>query len=859
MISPPRWADRFLAWYCSPDILEEVQGDAHELFHNRVNKEGLTKANLKFVWDVIRFFRWSNIKRTKRIYSSNSFTMFKSYLRIGFRNMLRHGSTSFINTFGLALGVAGAITIFILADHFFSSDNFHTKSDRIYQVTNVVNRANDQVIWSDVPLLLGPALFDEVPGVEKVVRMEIGSGAIRYNEKVFPENIYFVDDSFFDVFDFPFIEGSNRVLSSIKNIVFTKKMAEKYFGDQSALGQIVSIKFSNDHTEGFVVGAVIDQPANNTMFFSFLLPMEVFLNLRLKDNYDWSYLTDGTFLLMEEGAHPSPEMMGKFVKLQNEATENWRTEAFIFFPFASLTNEAYKIESGVVGPGHPQGIWAMVSIAMMLLLLSCFNYMNISVATISTRLKEIGIRKVVGGRRKEIIQQFLTENFLLCTFSVGLGMLISFFFLMPGLNSLLPFKIPFAFSSGQIALLFFFGLLLFVVIVSGIYPSLYISSFKPTIILKGKEKFGQRSAFSRMLLSVQFVLAFITIVGSFVYIDNGIYLINKDWGYSHDQNILVPTNSHEQFLALRDQVSKNSHVLSYAGSANHIGYSNSKSSVEKLDEQFEIVDYRVGFNYMETMNLRLIEGRLFDETLQSDKIESVIINEQFAKTMGWETAIDQTFLYDSVKRNVIGLVEDFHYDDFYENILPVMFQIVPEERLKYLSLKVEKGHVNETEAWIQNAWRDIAPDDPYEGKLQDEVFANFKQNIATDSKVLGSVAALAVTLACLGLYGLVSYNITRRMKEFSVRKVFGANLSQIFELMNRDYIWILSISFLIGAPIGFLMMGKLIQLIYAEPQTAGVLPFATAIGVMIITVAFTIGLQMNRVVKENPAKTLRNE
>lgn len=855
---PPKWVEGFLEWYCNPDILEEVQGDIDELFHRRVKEDGLQTARRKYVWDVVRFCRWNNIKRRKS-YTSNSSAMFKSYLLVGFRNVLRNGITSFINAFGLSLGVAGAVTIFIFADQFFHVDNFHEKRKRIYEVANVINRNNERVILSDVPLLLGPSIQEEIPGVEQVIRMEIGSGSIRHGDKVFSENIYFVDNSFFEVFTFPFIEGSDKILADKSKIVFTKAMAEKYFGKQSAIGQIVSIKFRNNKSEEFTVGAVVDQPSNNTMYFSFLLPMESFFDLKLKDNYDWNYLTDATFVLMKPGVVPAPNLMTKFIDLQNEMSNDWKTKEFTFYPLTSLVNRSYEIEGALIGSGHPQGVWAMASIALMLLLLACFNYMNISIATITTRLKEIGIRKVVGGGRREIIHQFITENFILCSVSVVLGLLISYLLLMPGLNSLLSFKIPFTFSSGEVMIVFFASLLIFIVIISGVYPAVYISGFQPVVILKGKEKFGQRSRFSRILLTIQFILAFVTIIGSFVYIDNTIYLRNKDWGYNHDQNILIPLNTKEQFLALRDRVNKRSNILGVAGAANHLGYWNTRSSVKKLDERFEIIDYRIGFNYLETMNLRLSEGRFFDEAIQSDKIESVVINKKFAEAMGWENALNQTFDYDSIRRNVVGVVQDFHYEDFYSDVLPVMFRITPEENFKFLSVKVEKGHVNETEAWMKDEWKNIAPDDPYDGILQDEVFANFQQNISTDSKILGTVAALAVVLACLGLFGLVSYNITRRMKEFSVRKIFGANLSQIFKLMNRDYVWILSISFLIGAPIGFYMMDNLIHYIYAEPQSAGPLPFIIAISIMAITVATTILSQMKRIVKENPARTLRNE
>jgi ABC-type antimicrobial peptide transport system permease subunit len=853
--TPPKWADRFLQWYCRADLLEEIQGDAYELYFREV-KENKRLADLQFIWNVLRFFRFKNISKLKL-----PVFMFRNYLLIGFRNALRNGLTSAINSVGLAVGIAGAITIFIFADQFLHTDDFQLKRDRIYEVTNVVNRDSRTVTLSDVPMALGEALQAQVPGIEKVVRMELQDGAVRVGTTVFSEQLYFVDTSFFDVFNFPFMEGNASALTTKKAIVLTQKMATKYFGDKACLGETVSIKFSADRVEQFTVTAVVDQPANNTIYFNFLLSIDVYFDLRQEQVNDWRYLTDGLFVLMRPG-HTGEEMestLKQLVSLQHESSPEWLTEKFKVFSYESLSHQSHEIESGLAGSGNPEGVYVLCTIAFVLLLLACFNYMNISVATVSTRLKEIGIRKVIGSSRQEIIKQFVVENFMLCSFSLLVGLTIAYFFFMPWLNVLMDYEIPFAFSSGQSMVYFFASLLVLIVIVSGVYPAVYISNFKPVSILKGKEKFGQRSMFSRVLLTVQFVLSFMTIVGCFVFIDNSFYLKDKDWGYSHEQNIVVPLVSPKQYLPLRDLVNTQKQVMSFAGSTDHIAWWNPRSSVEQMEQRYEIVSYKVGFDYLETMNVRLKAGRLFDKEIQSDKIESVVVNEKFVSAMGWQQPIGQTFEYDSVKRTIIGVVQNFHYDDFYRDILPVMFSIAPEENYKYLSIKVEAGNTLATEAWLREAWKKVAPDDPYEGALQDKAFSNWARNNSQEIKLLGFIASLATLLSCLGLFGLVSYNITRRLKEFSVRKIFGANTMQVFRLMSRDYVWILSIAFVIGAPTGFFLMNSLVHHIYKDPQTAGPEPFLIAVLLMILTVTITIGSQMKRVVKENPAKTLRME
>lgn len=856
--TPPKWADRFLEWYCRADRLEEIQGDVHELFHRMV-KSRPRLARWLFAWNVFRFLRWRNLRHTRPINPVNP--MFSSYLLIGLRSTLRNGMASLINIGGLALGVAGAITIFIFADQWFHTDDFHEKRGRIYEITNIVNRDSTLVTLADTPLLLGPMLKEDAASVEKMTRIEVGNGALRYEDKVFFERLWFTDPDFFEIFTFTHVGVPEKALEAPNSLVITRPIAEKYFGDIDPMGKHMSIKFSNNQVIDFTVTGVADLPENNTLHFNVIVGMDVFQGLKLKDMYDWSYLTDATFVLLKpgQGAEALAPLMDKYRKLQNASNPDWPITEFRIFDMDQLASESGDIESNMMGSGDPQGVYTMSIIAFLLLLLACFNYTNIAVATVSTRLKEIGIRKVVGGRKGEIVQQFIVENVLLCAFSIAVGLGISYFVFMPGISSLVGYPIPFGFSSGAMAIYFFSGILFFTVVISGLYPSVYVSGFQPVQILKGKEKFGQRSTFSRVLLTLQFILAFMTIVGCFVFIDQNLYFRSKDWGYDHHQNIVVPVNTAEQYLKLRDRVATRRDVVRYAGSQHHVGSAAERDVVDYASHKFEMLHFGVGYDYLETMSMRLKEGRYFDRALPSDSVAAVVVNEHFVKEMGWTEPLNQFFMHGGKQRTVVGVVYDFHHDDFYMGIRPAMFTVVPEREFRYLSMKVNEGAVVGVEQEMRGLWKDIGPDDPYRGIVQDDVFFNYFRNTRNDMSIIGSVAVITLILACLGLFGLVSYNITRRMKEFSVRKVFGASLFQIFRLMNRDYAWMLTIAFLVGAPTGYFLMSQLIQLMYPEPQPTGAIPFAIAVGMMALTVAATIGSQMTRIVRENPAQTLRSE
>lgn len=787
--------------------------------------------------------------------------MLSNYLLIGFRSTLRNGLASFINIAGLALGVAGAITIFIFADQWFHTDDFHANRDRIYEITNIVNRDSTLVTLADTPLLLGPMLKEDASSVEKMTRIEVGNGALRHGDKVFFERLWFTDPDFFEMFTFSHVGVPSDALKAPHSLVITRPVAEKYFGDKNPVGQPMSIKFANNQVQDFTVTGVADLPENNTLHFNVILGMDVFQSLRLKDQYDWTYLTDATFVMLKPGQDAASLMplLDKYKKLQNESNPDWPITDFKLYDMNMLATQSGDIESNMMGSGEPQGVYTMSIIAFLLLLLACFNYTNIAVATVSTRLKEIGIRKVVGGRKSEIVRQFIVENVLLCTFAIVLGLGISYFVFTPGISSLVGYPIPFGFSSGQMGLTFFTGILLFTVIISGVYPAVYVSGFQPVQILKGKEKFGQRSTFSRVLLTMQFILAFMTIVGCFVFIDQNLYFRQKDWGYDHDQNIVVPVNTAEQYLKLRDRVASRRDVVRFSGSQHHIGSAAERAVMDYAAHKFEMLHFGVGYDYLETMNLRLKAGRFFDRTLASDSGSSVVVNERFVKEMGWTEPLNQFFNHGGKQHTVIGVVRDFHHDDFYMGLRPVMFTLVQEKEFRFLSFQVNEGATLAAEQEMRGLWKEIGPDDPYRGIVQDDVFLNYFRNTRNDMSIITSVAVITLILACLGLFGLVSYNITRRMREFSVRKVFGASLFHIFRLMNGDYTWMLGIAFVVGAPAGYFLMSQLIHLMYPEPQPTGVLPFGIAIAMMAVTVALTIGSQMNRVIRENPAQTLRSE
>ncbi|MEP0985243.1 ABC transporter permease [Ekhidna sp.] len=862
-IHPPKWADRFLRWYCSPRFLEEIEGDIYELFDRRVEDQSPRMARIKFIWDVLRFFRWSNINRTNSKYTTMiRFTLFTNYLKLGMRNIRRNLASSMINIFGMAIAICFAISIFIFTDIQLNMDSFHSNGDRIYQITNYVDQDGNENLWSDSPIMLGPTIAEDHPSIESFARIEYRSAVVKYKSDVFDELIVFTDPSFFEMFDFEMISGNRRALYDKSNVVISRNMAIKYFNDEDPIGKELSFKFSNGQVKRFFVDAVLEEyPYNTSISFSFYIPMDNFFDLDFDDTQSWSYMTDATFVMLNEDEQIGSiyDSFDRYLQEQHESNPEWKVRSYVPLPLDELSVKSYMIEGSVSGGGHPAGRVTLLIIAAFLLGMACFNFMNISVVSASKRLKEIALRKVMGSVRKEIIYQFMTENLLTCFFALLVGTLLSYFLLVPWFDVLIPeMDVKFRTNDPFTLIYFMLGLLAIVGTISGAYPSFYISKFDAITIFKGKEKFGAKNIFSKIMLGFQFFLAIMTIVGCFIMTEQSIYLGEKDWGYDPEGTMSVYVNDQEQYDLLKNEIINHPAVINHTSSNVLIGRGITKVSLEIGDKQVGVRSIGASENYFDTFQLRMLEGRPLTDRAE-DQQGNVVVNEKFVKAMGWESGVGQTFTYDSMIHKVIGVVKDFHYYDFFSEIDPVMIRGLKPENVRYLTVQVDPSKISELEQYTREAWMKIAPDDPFDRVFQEDVFAGFYQENQTNITILLLITGIAIVLACLGLYGLLSFNVQGKLKEFSVRKVLGAEPKSIVRIVGNQYIWVLIISFLIGAPLGSFGMMNLVMTIFPEPKAVSALPFIVAMLIILITLIITVAGQINKAINVNPAELLRSE
>jgi putative ABC transport system permease protein len=788
--------------------------------------------------------------------------MLKNYIKVAFRNLAKNKLVSFINIVGLSAAVGVSIVVFTFIHFEYNADWFHENREAIYLVGNTVERDGTEQVWGDSPTPIGAMLRQDYPQLKYVVRIANKSMVFKYEDQVFTEYTRFVDPEFMKMFTFPVKYGNIDALEDKSRIIISSILAEKYFGDENPVGEQVTLNYGPDKVRSYIVGAVAE-PFDKMASFNFSVLSHwdnkeaIFPD---EESTNWSSFIAATFIQFNDPSDISTieNGMGKYIALQNAVEEDWPAKAYPLHPFATLSLDSYTILGDLASGSEPTGRIVLTTIALFILVIACFNFMNISIVSASKRLKEIGLRKSIGGVKSQLVWQFLLENMVLTILSLIIGTLLGKFLFVPWMDNLFGMGIEFNLTQGIEIWLFYLGMLLLLGFASGAYPAFYISSFKPIDIFGGRLKIAGKNRFTKGFLTLQFILSLIAIVSGIVFMQNVDYQKDRDWGYDQDQLYVLQVPDGESFRMMKNVVAQNPNVVSVTGSANHVGRSFALAVIDKDDKKFEVRRLDVGPDYIESMGLRLVEGRTFDENLKTDE-QSVIVNETFVNNIGWDQIIDNTFTFDSTEYSIIGIVEDYHYDSFWNKIEPAMLRLVPDDNFRFVLAEISGGTAVETTAYFEQVWKEQLPDIPFNGYFQDTVFDNYFNQISGHTKLIGFSASLAIVLSCLGLFGLVSLNVTAKKKDFSIRKVLGAGNLEMAKGVNQQYIWILIIATIIGAPLSYFVMVAFLDSVYEYHVPVTIWSISTGV-VLIFIVAFTtVSSLVVQVIRDNPVDALRTE
>lgn len=790
--------------------------------------------------------------------------MFKNYLVIAFRNLWRNKAYSLINIFGLAIGLASTILLLLYIIHELSYDSYHQKKDRIYRVHYISEKSG---IFSSSAITtagIGHELIKEMPEIETMMRFSSPrNGYFSFDEKNFHiNNITYVDSSFFSVFDYDLIEGNPKlVLQEPFTVVLSESTAEKIFGNEDPIGKVISF---NAEEPLVVTGIIIDFPSNSHMQFNAMISFVSLYhkkNMYLDFNGGHNYYT--YLLLKNEGS--VKQLENRFPDfLEKNINYLYRTVGVVMhmklLPLSKIHLFA-NVEADIDTKGNLTNIFIYATIAIFILLIACINFMNLATARAIRRFKEVGLRKVIGATKGQIIRQFLGESVMICFISFIIAIIIIEIF-QRDFNTLIGATLN-LYSLSNIWIIFILiGLTAVIGLLAGSYPALYVSRFQPVAIMKGNFlSVKSKSIVRNTLVIIQFFISASLIICTIIIYSQLDYIKNKGLGYNADNILNIPfpsENSTKNFKYLKEQISNIAGVESVAGTSMIPGWGMTRNGYipEGLTESIMFHALYTDEDYFDLLEIPVIEGRMYSKDIASDQ-EVVLINEALAKKLGWTDPIGKI-----IRRNknykVIGVVKDFHFAPLHHEIAPMVISIRNSSFYNYLSLKVNPERYSSIMSDIENTWNKINPGEPFNASLQESYSTDAYKAEAHFGKVFLNFSVLAIFIACLGLLGLVAYATEQRRKEIGIRKVMGATFSRILFLLSFDFTkWVL-IANLLAVPISFYFMNKWLQNF----------AFATSIKpwVFIITVIFTIAISLitiffltRKLANTNPANILKYE
>jgi putative ABC transport system permease protein len=791
--------------------------------------------------------------------------MLKNYFKTAIRNLWRYKSYTLINIIGLGIGIAAMVWGYQNYRFSFSFDNFHADIDHVYR--GLTFRHGGEGEYGVFPMAAVQSAKNDFPGITEVTRVNKGMLNIKSpKDETFTEVVDFTDPSFFKLFNFPLVEGTND-LNDRNAVLITEKTAQKYFGRIDPLGK--TLLFYPGETFAFpltVKGVLKNPPMNSTLHFDFITNLDNLMQqngTKAADN-DWSLLLDVAYFKIPNTADvPAIEnAMKKYLPVQNNARQDWKASGFKFISLrenASLNN---VIQSNALfqRPSDAAAYGAFIT-AVLILLCTCLNFSNTTVARSNRRLKEIGIRKVMGSTQKQLITQMLLECSAMVFIAILLSSLLNHYWL-PMFNRMFVYvDVQANYLKDANLLLFLAGMLVFTTLLAGAYPAFYISRYNPSSIFRGSVKFGDSNLFSRIMLGLQLSISLIAVIGGIAFAKNAAFQNTFDFGFNMHNTMGVSVNDKNTFTALKNELAKLPQVTALAGTKNHIGFDYRREVAEAEGIKKETRFFEVGADYIQTMNLKMAAGRTFDHALPSDYSTAVLITEKFAAMYGWKPAdaLGKQVHIDKDAYSVIGVLKDFHPATLFEPAFPVIMKATQEDNYRYLIIQAKSKDLTSVYNITQDIWKKFFPLQPFNAFYQDQMIAESYRVSTSIAKIFLWLAVITVLLTATGLFALISLTMLKRMREIAVRKVVGATPQDIYLLVNKGYFWIILAGTAFGCYAGRALTKLLLNQIYRINNGIASVTIVISVVIMILIALFTTGIKIWQVTRTKPANLLRTE
>lgn len=801
--------------------------------------------------------------------------MLKNYLLITLRSLMKNKLFILINVFGMGIAIACCITAYLNWQYSADWDKEHVNASKIYRVQFWRDFQGNRTRYGMVPMPLGNYIKQNFREVNKTVRYMSSYCDMRIGEEIFGDQMAYADSAFFDLFTFQLKYGSFENFHDKGKVFISDKVAKKYFNKEDVVGQpLTQIVLGSDgvrRPKEFVIGGVFKKPPQNNSFgFDVITLFDNFWDVNLDKDLSetsWKKWTHVLFLQVDDPSQIAAINKGlqQYIEPQNKAREDFKVTEYYLENFAGMmkrNRQNPRLDNDYLGGGIPDEAVSVPAImGAMLLLLACFNFTNTSIAISSRRLKEIGIRKVMGGMRKQLIAQFLGENLILCFFGLLAGLLIAEW-MVPAYDSLWSWlDLTLSYTENIGFLLFLAVLLLITALIAGSYPAFYITSFEPVSILKGKAKFGGTNWFTRVLLGGQFVISLLAIIMAVAFYLNGQYQRNYDLGYATHGVVSAWVNNEAGYNTYRDALASNKDIKVIAGTKHHVANSwyNDPVKYEALEREVDILE--IGDHYFEAMDMTLLSGRNFRPESETDRKESVLVTEEFVKQFAWkDDPIGKRIVWmDTVQFYVIGVVKNIYARALWMPVKPMMLRYAPKEKYEQLIVKADVDKIVKVNEFMEKKWKEVFPNTLYSGQFIDQELRETNEINHNVSIMFGFLGFFAALMTAIGLYTLVSLNIVKKMKEIGVRKVLGASVSNIAGVINLEFIIILGIATILGGALGFFAANWLMDAIWEYYLAMNVTTLALSVMAMVVIAILAVGYKTINTASLNPTKTLRDE
>jgi len=866
--NPPKHVRKLLKYAISDELFDDIDGDLTELFYEDTVLFSLRKARRQYLVNVLLSSRNIHLRRKFKFY--NPLVMYKNYFKISFRNLIKHKGYSFINIFGLALGMAACLLILLFVNKEFSFDSFHEKSANIYRLNEVQRLggvSEQKVALSMYPM--GPNLLVDYPEIVNFTRYWTnGKSLVEYNNKQhYLQNMVRVDTSFLQMFDFKLISGiRSEVFQDQFDVILSETNAKRIFGDDNPLGKI--LKTSDVEIQLKVSGIFEDIPDNSHLQFDALVSTKAWDDENRRNGWGSNYLN--TYLELASNVDVAA-LEGKFDEFLIKYMGDDITDMYTLFlqPLKDVHLGSMDITHDY--NNHKKFARNSVNIFLLLaffvLLIACINFVNLSTARASTREKEVGVRKSIGAYKGQIAGQFIVESVILVFIGLVVAIGLCYMAVVP-LSGIIDRDLSMALYLQPANLAIIMSITFIIGLASGFYPAIFMSSYNVVKALKGGMSNSGKSVFRNGLVIFQYAIAIAIITGTMLATKQLNYMQNMDLGFEKDMIVSIEMydDTNEKYDLLRSELLNQSKVTDVTATTQRLGNNLHQTSMQYRADTALINGsssfVTVESNFIDFYKMEILKGRGLSDDYALDKIgRSFVINESLAKELGASggEVIGMPFHFGWVDSlgTVVGIVKDFNYNKLNLKVEP-LFMSNQGWNWSEVNVKIKQGGIKEGLQEIESVWSTLFPQRPFEYKFLDDHFTEMYQSEQQLTKVIGILSILSMIIASLGLLGLASFTVRQRLKEMGIRKVLGASMSQIVMMLSRKFTFLVLTAFLIAAPITYYLMNDWLSG-YVNSISLGLGLFVLVGAGSWLIALLTVSMQSFRVAKSNPVETLRIE